>query len=132
MFTKLFNTLFNHERYQSISVLITIAFLLYFFGCESKVRSVTNPERKITRSELQLELDTLVSKCEIGFSQLDKQDEIRNLILQQALIAANATSFNPIGLITSLGTVLGIGATVDNVRKRKEIKKIKTTGEIPA
>jgi len=131
MLADLIKKLFNHERYQSLAVITVIVLLAIFFGCESKVTSINNPTQKVTRAELQLELDVMIAKCKIGLKKLDRQDELRNLILQQALITASTGTINPLALITSLGTILGIGATVDNVRKRKDIKKIKTTGEIP-
>lgn len=123
---KLLDTLFNHERYQSISIIICAALLVYFYGCEPKCQSITQPNLQVTRAELDIEVESIIAKANIGYMSLEQQEELRDLILQQAISAASTGAINPIALITSVGTILGVGATVDNVRKRREIKRLTT------
>jgi hypothetical protein len=124
---KLISTFFNHERYQTISFIVTFILLIWFYGCEPECPSPTDPEKQITRAELQIEIDTFIARSENSFADLAKQEELRNLLFQQALLAGQTGIINPFALFTSIGAILGIGATVDNVRKRKTLKKYHIT-----
>lgn len=121
---KLIETLFNHERYQTISIIVAALLLLYFFGCVPKCKSIFNPAETVTRAELDIEIDILIAKANAGYASIESQEELRELLFQQAILAATTGTINPIALLTSVGAVLGVGATVDNVRKRKVIKKL--------
>lgn len=121
---KLIETLFNHERYQTISVIIVAGLLLWFYGCESTTRSLLDPSAKVNRAELQIELDIIVARAEVGIADIEQQDRLKDMLLQQAIVAGQAGTVNPLALATSLAAVLGIGAGADNVRKRIEIKKL--------
>lgn len=121
----LLDKLFNHERYQTIAIVITIGLLVFFYGCPSSTPSLFAPERRVTRHELQAELDMLLIKAQQGFAHIEQQESIKNLIFEQALIAVQTGTINPIAVFTSIAAIIGIGATVDNARKRKEIKSLK-------
>lgn len=123
---KLLSTLFNHERYQTISIIVCGLLLLFFYGCEPKCKSITQPNLHVTRAELDIEVESIIAKANIGYASLEQQEELRQLLFQQALAAASTGTVNPLSLFTSVGILLGVGATVDNVRKRKEIKRLTT------
>ncbi|MBA7670359.1 hypothetical protein ES703_78504 [subsurface metagenome] len=116
--------LLNHERYQSIAVLLIIGFLLWFYGCDSKCNSLTRPNTQVTRSELTLEIQSLQGLADLRYADLDRQDAFRTAVIEQALIVGQTGTFNPYGVIAMLAGTIGIGATIDNVRKRTEIKKL--------
>lgn len=116
----------NHERYQAIAIGLVLILLAVMFGCQSKVSSIINPTLQVSRDELQLELNQLLSTAEIKFSQLDQQDQLKATLYQIGLVTAQTGTFNPIGLITAIAGILGVGATVDNVRKRKTIKTLES------
>lgn len=97
--------------------------LLFAYGCEPKTKSLTTPDRKVTRAELQTELGLILARAESGTEDLDRQDKIRNLIFENAVFIAQGNQVNPIGVVTSVLALLGIGATVDDVRLRNERKK---------
>lgn len=117
--------LLNHERYQSIAVLLICAFLLWFYGCDSKCNSLTRPNTQVTRGELAIEIQSLQGLADLRYADLDRQDAFRTAIVEQALIIGQTGTLNPYGVIAMLAGTLGIGATVDNVRKRNEIKALK-------
>ncbi len=117
--------LFNHERYQSIAVLAIMLFLLWFYGCDSKCDSLTRANTQVTRSGLALEIQSLQGLAELRYADLDRQDAFRSTIVEQALIVGATGTLNPYGVLAMLAGTLGIGATVDNVRKRNEIKTLK-------
>lgn len=118
------NTLLNHERYQTISIVLISTVLLFVYSCESKVGSLKDPTVKVNRVELGNELDGIIKTAEFKFAKIEKQDALKDLLFEQSLIAASGGTINPVGLLTTIGAIFGAGATIDNVRKRKEIKKL--------
>jgi len=117
-------TLFNHERYQTISIIVSALLLIGFYGCEPRCKSIINPAETVSRAELDIEIDTVIAKANAGYASLESQEELRQLLFEQSIKAASTGTFNPIAVMTSIGAILGLGATVDNVRKRKVIKKL--------
>lgn len=122
-----FKDLINHERYQAIAIGCVVVLLLWFFGCESKVRSLANPQTLVTRAGLEAEVDFYLAQAEIRFNDLDRQDAFKTKLMEAAAIAAEGGKINILGLILANIGILGAGAAVDNVRKRKIIKSNLTT-----
>ncbi|MBA7653710.1 hypothetical protein ES703_61567 [subsurface metagenome] len=110
-----------------IAVNILIVFAL---SCPPRVTSLIDPQKKVTRAELQLELDTLIGLAEIKKADLDKQEQIRKLILENAMMMITAGAFNPLGLATALFAFYGIGTAANsakNYAKKKIIEKANNT-----
>ncbi len=116
------------ELGESIAICIVVMLLIWLIGCQAKVKSLNGTSLQVTRGELQNELDHILSVAELRFRELDRMDEIKQMIFNAALIMAKSGSINPIGVLTTFGAILGLGATVDNVKKRKDIKKLKNGG----
>lgn len=102
---------------------ILIAIVFYAYGCEPKTQSLITPTQKVTLNELQTEIDILMLQSEARFADLQKQYELRDFVLNQSLTIAQAGTVNPIGLITSLLAIVGVGATADDIRLRRQRKK---------
>jgi len=117
-------TLFNHERYQTISIIAAGILLIGFYGCEPKCFDPMNPAERITRSELDITIENFIAKSNAGYASLEQQEEMRAFLLEQAIRSGTSGTVNPLALITSAAAIMGMGAGVDNVRKRKEIKKL--------
>lgn len=116
----------NHERYQAISVAAVVCFFLWIYGCESTTISPSDPTVKVTRAQLSADIDYFLAKAEIAYTDLDKQDEIKQKLLNAASLAAQGGQVNILGLILTNIGILGAGATIDNIRKRKIIKNTLT------
>lgn len=114
----------SHNTGFVIAQVLAIVAVLWIYGCESQVQSIVDPAKKVTRAELNIEVDTLLSIADIRYAQLDKQDELKKNVLDHALLWTQAGTINPVGLITALAALTGIGATVDNVTKRRREHKI--------
>jgi len=103
-------------HWQSIMiVLVTIGFVIFMYGCEPKVKSLNHSGQFVTRAELQLELETLMTLAEIRVADLDRQQALRNLILQNALILAAGQPLNPVGILTAVAALYGIGTASKNI-----------------
>lgn len=123
----------EHKR-TIIMYAVTIGVLIFLYACESKVRSLDGSKRLVTRPELQAELNAYLDKFDIRFASLDRQDKIRALILNNALIVVQGQPFNPAGLITAILSVYGITqaakntkGAIDNVKRKRANNKSPTT-----
>lgn len=103
-----------------ISIIGVVLLLWFAFGCQPTTQSLINPERKVTRQELNWEVETLLAKSKIRIAELDHQEELRNLIFQQTLVIAESGTINPLGIVTSILAIIGLGATADDIRLRKQ------------
>lgn len=106
-----------------VTISICIGLTWFAYGCQPKTQSLIHPTEKVTRAGLQHELNTLIALAELRGEDLEKQEQFRNFVFQQALVIAETGTVNPFGVITSLLALLGIGATADDIRLRKERAK---------
>jgi len=113
---------FNGGAAEIISLFFVAGVIFYAYGCESKVPSVLYPNLQVTRAELAAEIDSYLALAEIRFTSLDQQDRFKQLLFEQAVLIASGGTINVLGLLTTVGTLFGIGAVVDNRRKAKVIK----------
>lgn len=122
----------RHNQGMVAGLILTAILLVWTFGCESTVPSPITG-KKVTRSELQLEvqiqakrleseLDNLQAQAALQFDSLDRQDEIKRKLYEFAAVTSTSGTFNPTGLITLAGTLIGLGAGIDNRIKDKVIK----------
>lgn len=123
----------NHKR-TIIMYTVTISVMIYLYACESQVRSLDGSKRFVTRVELQAELDSYLDKVDIRFASLDRQDRLREMIVNNAMLLAQGQPFNPIGLLTGIATIYGVSQattktvrTVKNGREKRRQRKSATT-----
>ena len=100
-----------------MTVLVTVIFTFYMYGCEVKTRSLTESTKLVNRQELQLELDQIIDMAKIRMADLDKQEEFSAIILQNALILVQGQPFNPIGIISAIAAIYGLSQGASNVSK---------------
>ena len=96
---------------------VTLGVLIFIVACEPKVQSLWNKAEQVNRQELQLELDQLVSLAHLRMLDLDRQDKLRVIIMQNALILAQGQPLNPVGIITGIAAVYGLTQGGSNVTK---------------
>ena len=119
---KLFAEFMNFASHNTgivVGQLICFAVLIFAHGCESEVPSIINPAQRVSREELEIEVETFLAIADIRFADLNKQDEFRDEIFKHASLWAQGGIVNPVGLALSLASIIGVGATVDKVTKRR-------------
>jgi len=114
----------NGESCSIAGILIAAITMIWFIGCESQVNSMFEPETKVTRGILNSEVDLFLARAEEKYRILDQKDTFKKLLTDQASIAAQGGTINPLGLVTTILSIIGSGAIVDNVRKSRKIKKL--------
>jgi len=104
-----------------ITAAIAVPLIAYAYGCQSMTASLLDPDARVTRPELQAELQYLVSKAEARFADLDRQDDFKATLFDQFLVATQSGTVNPQGIIAAIIGALGIGALVNNVKLRYDL-----------
>lgn len=127
MWTKICRFL-NHERYQVVVAVLCAVIVFSGLCCQSKTRSVLDPNRQVTRLELISEIQTFNAQVEVRMLDLDRKDQVRKQLLDFFSLWTSSGQLNPGGIIPLLVSMLGIGAITDNVRKRKELTDLKNAG----
>lgn len=115
----------RHNSGIVIGIIIIIMILAWCHGCESQVVSITNAPRLVNRAGLELEVDHFLKSAELRFIELDQEDEFKRAIFAAAMEFMSQGKINPLAIAITLGNILGIGAVIDNVRKRTYINTLK-------
>jgi len=118
-------TIIRHNQGLAIGSVIAFCVLFWTYGCPSRVTSILNPPKLVTRAELEVEVDYWLKTAEIRFSELDQQDEFKRTIFAFAIDFMKGGQINPVALAVVLGNILGLGAIIDNRRKDVIIKTLK-------
>lgn len=111
----------NHNIIIGIIVVALVG--LYAYGCNSQVKGIIDSENMLNRAELQTEVDYLLSQARNRFDELDRQDEIKLLIFDQAALFAQTGAVNPMGLLTTAVSIAAVSFGLDQRRKKKQIEK---------
>jgi hypothetical protein len=109
----------NHSTAIAISIIIAAAIWLY--GCEPKTMSLLDPAKQITRAELEAESALLIARINTAQSDLQKKEQVKKTILDQAAIFSTTGQFNPIGALNGIISVFAVGSALDSKRKLKAI-----------
>lgn len=115
----------RHNSGMVIGVVLVIAILIWCYGCQSKVVSIHNPPALVTRSGLEIEVDHFLKQAEMRFAELDQQDEFKRTLYAMAISFMSEGKVNPLAIAITLGNILGLGAVIDNIRKRTYINTLK-------
>lgn len=115
----------NENHWYIIAAIVICALLVWLYGCESQVVSMLDKNIKVNRTELQNESDYILGQVKAKLEDLDKQDEIKRLILEQASMFATTGTFNPLGLLNAM---ISIGAIAFGLNRNQKVNTLlKTT-----
>lgn len=98
---------------------------MWAVGCPATVSSPLDSANRLTRAELQIELDMLLSTYEQKLTTLNQEERLRKLILNNALIIARTGSVDPLSILTTLLGFYGAGslATTTGKAVKKKLAK---------
>lgn len=106
---------------KTVAILILTALLFWGYGCPARVTSLLDSNKKVTRPELQVELDSLIATAEFRMADLDQQEAFRDIIFKNALLMVEGGTLNPIGIATMLAGLYGVTRGAKDIKDR--IKK---------
>lgn len=107
---------------KTIAIIVLTALLFWGYSCQPETKSLLHPGEKVTRPELQIELDSIVATAEYRMAELDQQEAFRDLIFQNALVVVETGTMNPAGILTLLAGLYGILRAGKDVKDRIKIK----------
>lgn len=99
---------------RSLAIFLTTTLVLFSVGCPPKTKSLVDNSTKVTRQELQIELTSILTTAEYRLATLDKQEEFRKLIFQNALVIVEGQPLNPLGLLTAFAGIYGVATATKN------------------
>lgn len=108
----------NDNHWYILAFALLSASVFYSYGCESKVKSLCVPGQLVNRSELQNELNYLVGLARSREENLDKQDAVKQSLLDAANVIGSGGSINPSGLINLAASIGGISFGLTQRQKR--------------
>lgn len=131
----------RHNQGAFVALIIVSVLMVWNYGCQSKVQSLTDAKIMVNRAELELEIESevdrlnleaesIIAKGKLKLAELDKMDKIKQTLINFAAITADAKTVNPAGLLALVFSILGFGAVVDNRLKDKVIKNRPLTNSI--
>lgn len=120
--------LLNENHWYMIGAIAICGLLFWIYGCQSEVYSLIDPEQKVNRAGLQIEVDYLLGRARVKLEDLDQQDEIKRLLLEQAAIFATTGTFNPMGLLNTVITIGAVAFGLDRNKKLKDARSANSTG----
>lgn len=112
----------RHNQGLAVSVVIVVGLLIWSYGCESRVVSLSNSAVMVTRAELEVEIDTFMNTAEVRLSDLERQDEIKRKLFEFAAVAAESGTVNRSTVLSLISWILFGGLLIDNRRKDGVIK----------
>jgi len=118
-------TFIKHYQWTVVFFIAAIGLGLWVIGCESTTTNPFNPIEKVTRVELNTEVDHYLAKVDLAYEDLNKQDLIKQKISEIALNFMQGGAIDPVGTGIMMLGLLGVGATIDNRRKDTVIKTLK-------
>jgi len=118
MFMHILKALNDNHWYIIATVVIAVA-IFWTYGCESQVKSLIEPNKMVNRTELDNELQYLLGKAQALAERLDKQDEIKQALLDAASVIGTTGQINPTGLLNLAATIGGISFGLSQRQKYK-------------
>jgi len=118
---------FNENHWFIIAGILGALIIFWTYGCTSTVQSVIHPDQLIGRAELANELKYLVGLAEARAGELDRQDAVKQSLLDAANIIGTSGNINPSGLLNIVATIGAISFGLNRNQKCKALTKAPTT-----
>jgi hypothetical protein len=120
----------NDNHWYLIAAAILSSLIFWSYGCESKVKSLCETGQMVNRSELQNELNYIVGQAKAREEDLDKQDAVKQSLLDAVNIIGSTGSINPSGLINLAASIGAISFGLTQRQKLKVAIAGKTTNSV--
>lgn len=99
-----------------VGYLVCAVLMLWLYSCEPKAQSLSNNGRLLTRDELRIELDHFIATAEIRFASIERQRQLRTMVLNNALVLVEGQPANPVGILTGLLAIYGTTQAAKNAK----------------
>jgi len=113
----------NSQHWYVFAILFVAALFFWTYGCVSTTESLIHEGKKVNRSELQNELTYLIGLAKSRDEDLDRQDAVKQALLDSANVISQTGSINPSGLLNIAATIGAISFGLNRQQKIKELRK---------
>lgn len=113
----------NDNHWYFIAFFILACLIFWAYGCESTVESLCEPGRRVNRAGLENEYRYLAGKVDVLKAELDKQDEIKQSLLDAANVISSGGSVNPSGILNLVASIGGISFGLSQRQKFVALQK---------
>jgi len=120
-------TMLRHNQFLAMAVVVVLVLGAWLIGCESTVQSPFNPDKQVTRAQLQNDWEGYAKDMELAITDLDKQDLFKQKLFELGVVFAQGGTVNPLGAGITLLGILGLGAAGDNLKKDSIIKTLQNS-----
>lgn len=111
----------NDQHWFIIAFLLSVFAAMWIYGCESQVSSLIDPDKKVNRSELQVEIEYVAGIARTRIEGLDKQDEIKQALFDALTLVSQGGQINTMGVLNLFAT---IGAVSWGLNRNQKLKAI--------
>ena len=108
---------------QTVAVILALTVFVWLAGCPPRAPSPLDPSQKLTAEQLAAELDFIIAKFGISQADIAQQEQIRKVIINNALLIAETGTLNPLGILTGLAALYGAGSATNSVKNVLKKKK---------
>lgn len=108
----------NQTLTKLLPYIATVFFMMFIYSCQPKVESILHPEKQVTREGLQLELDIIEAQIAARTADIERQEQLREVIFNNALLLAQGATLNPAGILTALAGIYGVGAAGRDIKRK--------------
>ena len=120
---------FRHNQGVVIGSVLSLAAVVWAYGCQTTAVSISNPPSRVTREQLHAEVDAYLAQAKLRFEDMDRQDNLKSTVFNTVLNYIETGTLNPVAVALTLWGIVGAGAVVDNRRKDGIIKTYKKESE---
>ena len=115
----------NDNHWYIIAGIVLAGATSLTYGMQSKCPSLLNPQNKVNREELQNEVNYIIGRARAMEKNLDRQDAVKQALLDAANVMGTGGQINPSGLINLAASIGGIsfGLTQRQKLKAATVKK---------
>lgn len=112
----------RHYQGTVAAVVICVLLVVWGLGCAVTTTSPFDPSKKVTARELDVEVNAYADRTVLAYEDIKRKEQIRATILEAGLAYAQGGGINPLGVISTLAGIVGVGSVIDNRRKDSVIK----------
>lgn len=113
MFSTIWDML-KHNKFIVTSVIVSILIVIYAYGCQPSTVNPFNPSQKVTRAQLDADVQKYVADVKIAYADIQRQEQVRDALVNAGLAYTQGEGVSPVGVAATILGILGIGAVVDN------------------
>jgi len=113
----------NDNHWYIIAGCLLVAAIFWTYGCESQVTSLLSDNKLVNRAELQNELNYIIGRAKNLTADLDKQDAIKQALLDAPNVLGTGGQINPSGLLNLAASIGGITFGLSQRQKLKNAGK---------